>query len=324
MSYAAVPAAGVPGSTTRERPSVALVASRVHRSQSLLFSFKFYKMAAAGGAGGVGSINLRPNKPDAFDGTRDFLVVNTWVYKVEQYLALAQLANPTAPMTDANRIMYASTFLTGTAAVWWYTVVQTALLPNTWEDFKKAVIAEFVPEDHVRRARDKLRKLKQVTSVSKYISEFRNIVLTIPDVTDGEKWDKFCAGLKTEIRIEVMKSTASTFEEAAKIALRVDSALFAAGRMEARGSVGASPSKEAPTPMEIGNMETGRGGWRRYETTQREEDRRNNACFKCHKPGCRPWKHDKRSRGPGANNVGVRAGRQAELDNDLDIDEQEN
>ena len=24
---------------------------------------------------------------------------------------------------------------------------------------------------------------------------------------------------------------------------------------------------------------------------QRERDLKNNACFTCHKPGCRPWKH---------------------------------
>lgn len=237
----------------------------------------------------VGSISLKPNKPEVYDGKRDFLVVNTWLYKVEQYLVLVQLSNPAAPLTDANRITYASTFLTGTAAVWWYTVVQANLAPTTWDTFKAAVVSEFVPEDHVRRARDKLRKMRQTTSVSKYLSDFRNVVLTIPGITDGEKWDKFCAGLKYEVRLEVMKSAVTDFDEAAKVALRVDSAIWSAFRGQSQKS-GGSSSYDVPTPMEIGNVEKSRD--RHRKDPRREEDYRNNACFKCHKVGCRPWKHE--------------------------------
>lgn len=64
-------------------------------------------------AAASGSINLKPNKPDSF-GKRDYLVVNTWLYKVEQYLALMQLGNPGVVLDDGNRILYASTFLVGT------------------------------------------------------------------------------------------------------------------------------------------------------------------------------------------------------------------
>ena len=41
---------------------------------------------------------------------------------------------------------------------------------------------------------------------------------------------------------------------------------------------GQGGSNSDPTPMEIGNFE------------QRNEDRKKNACFKCHEIGCRPWK----------------------------------
>lgn len=63
--------------------------------------------------------------------------------------------------------MLASTFLTGTAAVWWYILVQGNLVPGTWEEFEEANRKEVVPEDHVCRARDKLRKLRQIMSVAK-------------------------------------------------------------------------------------------------------------------------------------------------------------
>ena len=249
---------------------------------------------------------MKHNKPEPFDGKRDCLVVNTWLYKVEQYLTLVQLTSPGMLLTDGNRILYASTFLTSTAAVWWYTVFQSNEVPIIWVAFKEAVVKAFVPEDHIRRARDRLRKLRQTSSVWKYLSDFRNIVLTIPDVTEGEKWDKFCSGLKPEIRLEVMKTTVTGFEEATKIALRVDSALwssqFYGGNGGGSSSRAGTPFQaEAPTPMEIGNTESRRT---RFRDPRRDEDFRNNRCFVCHKTGCRSWKH--KSKLPGAtNNVGV-------------------
>lgn len=252
-------------------------------------------MAAAQGA-----INLKPNKPEAFDGRRDYLVVNTWLYKIEQYLSLVQLSHPTVPLTESNRILYASTFLTGTAAVWRYTLVQANTVPETWPQFKAKVIAEFVPDDHVRRARDRLRKLHQTSSVSKYLSEFRNIIFTIPGMNDGEMWDKFCSGLKYEVRLEVMKSTVTSFEEAAKIALPVDSAIWGVSSQVGGSGGDAAGAAQAPTPMEIGNFED-RGRSRKMEG-QRLKDYRNNAYFTYHKVGCRPWKHQK---GAAANNFEV-------------------
>ena len=70
---------------------------------------------------------------------------------------------------DGKRIPYASNFLMSTASVWWYTVVQSNETPATWLEFNEAVIKEFVPEDHICRARDKLRKFRQTSSVSKYL-----------------------------------------------------------------------------------------------------------------------------------------------------------
>ena len=175
-------------------------------------------------------------------------------------------------------------------------MVQAGQTPESWDQFKAAMIKEFVPEDHVRRAQDRLRKLKQISSVFRYLSEFRNIVLTISDVTDGKKWEKFCTGLKYEVRLEVMKAITTSFDEAAQIALRVDSALWSAGQHSLFGFQGyagrPSSSNNVQMPMKIGNMEKkGDGVPRQGMSSQRLKDLRNTACFICHKAGCRPWKH---------------------------------
>eukprot|EP00171_Calliarthron_tuberculosum_P008642 IDg8642t1 len=149
-----------------------------------------------------GPVKFKANPPDLFGGKRDFLEVNTWLYKMEQYFRIVELFSPGFLSNGADRVMIASTFLTETAAIWWYTRVQGGLLPSTWEDFCLALKNEFVPAGHVRQARDKLRRLKQSRSVSRYLSSFRNVILTIPDITEGEKMDKFVDGLKDELRIE--------------------------------------------------------------------------------------------------------------------------
>ena len=57
--------------------------------------------------------------------------------------------------------------------------------------------------------------------------------------------------------------------------------------------------------MEIGNVETaGKGtGGRASMQKQREEDFCRNACYKCHKVGCRPWKHQPKSETVVAKNL---------------------
>lgn len=64
--------------------------------------------------------------------------------------------------------------------------------PKGMGEFEKAIIQAVVPFDSVQRSRDKLRKLLQRTSVSSYLAKFRNIVLTIPDMSEGEVVDRFC------------------------------------------------------------------------------------------------------------------------------------
>lgn len=79
-------------------------------------------------------VNLRPNSPESFNGKRELLVVNTWLYKLDQYFNLIQLAQSN-PISDQNKITYASTLLIESTAIWWYTSVQGYNHPKTWNAF---------------------------------------------------------------------------------------------------------------------------------------------------------------------------------------------
>lgn len=117
-------------------------------------------------------------------------------------------------------------------------------------------------------------------------------MLTIADLTDGDKFDKFVAGLKKQVRIAVMKSTVATFEQAAQVAFRVDGVLWSSHVMNRENYSSNDKQTSSVDPMEIGNVEGSSIGASRDER-QGKKERDNNACFVCHTSGCRPWKHRK-------------------------------
>lgn len=124
------------------------------------------------------------------------------------------MANANVNLSDESRISYGTTLLVDTAAIWWYTLLKVGTSPTTWDEFRTAIRAEFVPEDHERRACNSLRSCKQTGSVAQYLSTFRNIVFTIPDMRSSEKRDKFVSGLKSKIQFEVRNVNCQDFEEA--------------------------------------------------------------------------------------------------------------
>ncbi|PXF41847.1 hypothetical protein BWQ96_08426 [Gracilariopsis chorda] len=231
--------------------------------------------------------SMKPPKPDKFDGRRDALTVRAWLHSVEKYLCLVQIGQD-VDIDARTAVDFASTFMTGTAANWWFTLVLEEKVPPTWEAFKLCVENEFVPKDSMVRARDTLYKLKQRTSVAIYLSDFRNIVIEIPGISDSEKLARFTEGLKPHILLEVQKASPKMFEEAAKIALYINGAFYGAGFFSNRGFGFNTGFQTGPVPMEIGNVQ--RQNNLREISSEKMRDLKNNASFLSHKPGCLPWK----------------------------------
>lgn len=127
-------------------------------------------------------------------------------------------------------------------------------------------------------------------------------------MAEGEKLDKFTEGLKNEVRLEVMKSQAALFEDSARIALNIDSAIWSANIKPSYNlAMNGTVDFRGPTPMEIGNVQGRSHTTTPAEREQRRRDLEKGACVKCHKIGCRPWKHGKNSSKnySGVNNVHV-------------------
>lgn len=119
-----------------------------------------------------GPINLKQNKPEFYDGRCGCLVVNSCLYKVEQYLVLVQFGNSWKILSEEKIYCMPPPFsvvlqLYGGTHLW-----QLNTQPTTWTDCKAIVATEIVRNGPIRRVRDKLHKMKQITSVSKYLGEF--------------------------------------------------------------------------------------------------------------------------------------------------------
>lgn len=114
-------------------------------------------------------------------------------------------------------------------------------------------------------------------------------MLLVPDLSAGDKWDKFVEGLKPAIAFEVRKHNCMTFDEAARVALRVEAAINTSCR------TASVPMSNEPTPMEIGNVETRKGRKKKKLTDEEYALVRKKACFICKKKGCRSWKHSNKN-----------------------------
>lgn len=151
----------------------------------------------------------------------NFLGTNTWFFNVKQYLFLSSFRNANITISNKNRTQFASSYLKETASVWWYDLVSSGTVTGTWNTFKTAVSRAFVPCDNAKRERDKLHEFQQTDSVSRDLSEFWNIVLTISSVTDEENLNRFANGLKQQICFQVLKVEVHVFDECARVACGV-------------------------------------------------------------------------------------------------------
>ncbi|OAE32672.1 hypothetical protein AXG93_632s1220 [Marchantia polymorpha subsp. ruderalis] len=86
--------------------------------------------------------------------------------------------------------------------------------------------------------------------IHEYIEEFRDLQVSIMDMSGAEALDVFKRGLKDRIRKEVMVSNPSTVNEAIAIAQRISGA-FGVTHGE---PVSNFRDPSGPTPMELGNL----------------------------------------------------------------------
>lgn len=218
----------------------------------------------------------KPLRPDTFNGNTASANLDLWLFQVEEYLEASNIHG------NADRISETVTFLRGAALTWWRSIKQgdPAHRPTTWDEFKERIQAAFKTINSTRTARDKMARLKQTTSVRNYSTEFRNLSLDIPDMSEGDKLDRYIRGLKQEIQREVDMKEPANFEEAVRLAERLDSLLW---KRDSRRFSTPAPKRfinntnyNGPADMELGAITNPNGPGPRPANTYRGPNFQNN------------------------------------------------
>ena len=131
----------------------------------------------------------RTTEPPVYDGTRDAMVIDSWIRTLERYADYQKW--------DHQQIKtYAVTLLRGRADTWYRTLEMNAdEEPQDWLTLKRELVEFFRPDDSARLARDRLASYRQNGSLNDYINGFMDIVAAIPGITDDESCDKFMRGI---------------------------------------------------------------------------------------------------------------------------------
>ena len=214
-----------------------------------------------------------PAKPPNFGG-KSGESIDTWIFRIDQQFLLD-------PATDEKKVLIAVTYLTDNAATWWRHVYEENAQRSvvwSWNDFKNNIKTQFKPLDAEKIAQNRLNNLRQTASVAAYINNFRNLLLDIPTMAEGDRIEQFLRGLKPDIHERVALQGPGTLNEACTMANTIDAIHF---QIRTQNYTQPPTSVNADsTPMEV-------NGIRRTKLTDAERDklRKAGACFFCREVG---------------------------------------
>ena len=177
--------------------------------------------------------SVRIPQPQKFRGVREGPKVLEWTHQAETYLRAAGLYD------DPQGVWHISTFFEDDAAVWWRLQcdkIKKRILaaPKNWEELAKVLIAQFQIFNHETSIRDRYTALRQTTSVSSYITRFRELVVELPGETEAQQVYQFLKGLKPEIQARTRTHKPTTLNLAMDIADEADRANYHAYRGSSR------------------------------------------------------------------------------------------
>ncbi|XP_020112173.1 uncharacterized protein LOC109726794 [Ananas comosus] len=159
--------------------------------------------------------------PPTFDGE----VIDPWT--VETWLAAMETLFEDIYTEERDKVNLATHCFDKRARVWWKRVKQDRSLdlpPIDWEEFRRLMFAEYLPDNDKRKMREDFRKLKQGNCmVREYEREFTHLLNCVPDVakTERDRGDYFVRGLRPGVFRAVHAFKFHTFAEALDRALWV-------------------------------------------------------------------------------------------------------
>ncbi|KAF7139709.1 hypothetical protein CNMCM5793_007503 [Aspergillus hiratsukae] len=276
----------------------------------------------------VKSVKIRP--PEPFNGTRSKL--RAFLTQLDMYIQM----NREKLVNEADKVLFATTYLTGPAFDWFEPFVrdyqehtedlqdeETKVMFASYAEFKKRLEGTFGDIDKSRNAERQLWRLKQTGSVSKLASEFQQIISHL-DWDEDAYIAKFEEMLKPEIQEKLIwMERPDTLNKMIEQAVKIDNKLYDFNMRKKERSWGGFNNKRTtnyrandrrpaqprnqgyadpygPQPMELDATQQSA-----LSNEERERRRKERLCFRCGKPGhmskdckqqSRKGKHEKQLR----------------------------
>jgi Retrotransposon gag protein/Chromo (CHRromatin Organisation MOdifier) domain/gag-polyprotein putative aspartyl protease/Zinc knuckle len=188
---------------------------------------------------------------------------------------------------EPTRIYYAATGFEDASLHWYLNRVAAAGNAPAfadWTAFATALRTSFQPPNHQQYLRQQLRTLKQIGSVQEYGMKFRNLIGQTTGMGDLDQVAYFIEGLKPATKMEVSYQAPDNLEDAWKLAIKYDTAMFGLGKPKGSSYQHSysSSSHDTSTPMELDSTEVNK---HKYNNNKRERKPFKGNCFICGQQG---------------------------------------
>ncbi|XP_047983475.1 uncharacterized protein LOC125224159 [Salvia hispanica] len=163
--------------------------------------------------------------PPVFNGLGNPVVAENWIRAMERIFNFLHC-------NDQERLTCMTFQLTGSADFWWEArkkiLTPEQLAQMTWNEFKTGMYDKYIPKSYRKAKEVEFYNLKQGRmSVTEYDIMFCDMSRYAPDQvdTDEKMADKFCAGLRYEIRMALASLGGLSYPESLSRALDIEAAM---------------------------------------------------------------------------------------------------
>ncbi|GJM95086.1 hypothetical protein PR202_ga11785 [Eleusine coracana subsp. coracana] len=138
--------------------------------------------------------------------------------EAENFLRMLESKFGLLNCTPVQKTLFAAQQLHGAAGAWWANHVASMGTDRqiTWDEFKDAFRAHYIPAGLIRRKAREFAALKQGNrSVEEYCEEFNRLALYAPEQVDtpAKRKDRFLEGLSAELQDRLNLNMGGTFAE---------------------------------------------------------------------------------------------------------------
>ena len=243
------------------------------------------------------SSHVKPPLPSKFRGPYKEPRLLEWTHQVSQYLMAVGLAESMQGVFHVG-----AGFLSDEAATWWRLHCDRVEKgevqpPVTWWHLRALMLEQFTETNRLTSVQDAFDRVRQKSSVTKYIAEFQSIVLELPGVTEQQRVHRFIRGLKHQVQLHVWAHAPVTLAHAMRVADSIDQALYNSHGGKLPGTFNGSKRSQNAEPMQLNAA----GG---LSPADQARCQRDGLCFKCMKPGHQARNCNSGGKGKGRKGAG--------------------